>query len=898
MSRKYQLLVLMTLLVISAVLVGSVFAQDGGDIPHAQIVNDEGGAVLVTGSFPISSQNIIDGTYQALVILEDQAGFVDRDFDYVLPFESQVIAAFTSPFQVGIVTYSLALPARPQGALREVDNDEEDDAGVQIFQVALWDNRFGSAYLEVEDGHGWSGAYGTVTASIHPERLGEYTGGNLIVWAPDPEQGFPSSFGEDGLLFTEDDPLVLLPAGYTIVNMDTETFTFDRSQEVVLDLIEPEGYVPNDFSDMDYAEAFNALVDTAIKEYAYTEYKNIDWEALRTELLPRFEEADANNDNSTYLFALRDFAWSIPDGHVSVYGPQSPLDEDFLFNTNGGLGLAALELDDGRFLVSFVLPGGPADEVGIEVLAELIEFDGLSMEAAVSNATTYARPFSTMEFERVQQLRYLLVGQADTEVKLTYQNPGDSEPTTVMLTRVEEREGFGYSSIYRGVSGLEPQISYEFFDNRVGYISVTDFSNHEPLLIETWESFLRTANQIGTPAVIVDLRYNGGGFSAIGTRMASYFFTEVQPLRYVEEYNKEIDAFFHDDRFPAELTLPLDESLHYGGQIIVLVGQACASACELFAYDLALNENATVIGQYASQGIAGGWPLLDMPDGIIFALPTNRKIDFDGNIIIEGFGIEPDIRVPIDEETILRAEDDIILEAAIDYLFQSQEDAAAALQEDAVDIVLGASIEGQLTDGALRAQYFMPALDAETEIDFLAEGEFDAYLRLYISDDGALAFESPFPVRGLAIPSGLDLIVEVGSENDDLVGAFTLTVQENVPVEWHVEDGGSMTIGETVEGELSEGVRFRYTLEVAEDAVIDIVLGDADAELDTYLRVYLEDDLEEPAFENDDIDSGVEINSQLLDLEVTAGQVLIIEAAGFGDYAEGDFFLTVVESGE
>ena len=115
-----------------------------------------------------------------------------------------------------------------------------------------------------QDGHGWSGAYSTVTASIHPDTLGEYTGGALIVWSPDDEQGFPSGFGEDGRLFTEDDPVVLLPAGYTIVIMDTEVFTFDRSQNVVLDLIEPEDYVPDDFSEMGYAEAFNALVDKAM----------------------------------------------------------------------------------------------------------------------------------------------------------------------------------------------------------------------------------------------------------------------------------------------------------------------------------------------------------------------------------------------------------------------------------------------------------------------------------------------------------------------------------------------------------------------------------------------------------------------------------------------------------
>ena len=91
-------------------------------------------------------------------------------------------------------------------------------------------------------------------------------------------------------------------------------------------------------------------------------------------------------------------------------------------------------------------------------------------------------------------------------------------------------------------------------------------------------------------------------------------------------------------------------------------------------------------------------------------------------------------------------------------------------------------------------------------------------------------------------------------------------------------------------------MRFRYTLAITEDAVLDFFLGDESGELDTYLRIYEEGDLEEPVFEIDDIDPGVERNSLLEGVEVTAGQVLIVEVAGFGDYNEGEYFLTVTEA--
>jgi hypothetical protein len=63
------------------------------------------------------------------------------------------------------------------------------------------------------------------------------------------------------------------------------------------------------------------------KEYAYTEFKDIDWDAREKEFRPRFEEADKNKDAHAYALALRDFVWSIPDTHVGM--DTSALNDDF-----------------------------------------------------------------------------------------------------------------------------------------------------------------------------------------------------------------------------------------------------------------------------------------------------------------------------------------------------------------------------------------------------------------------------------------------------------------------------------------------------------------------------------------------------------------------------------------
>ena len=69
-------------------------------------------------------------------------------------------------------------------------------------------------FLSDEEISGWSGSY--TSAKINAEFQDEIIGGKLLVWAPDWDQVFPSSFGEDGLLFTSDDPISAIPAGWPL----------------------------------------------------------------------------------------------------------------------------------------------------------------------------------------------------------------------------------------------------------------------------------------------------------------------------------------------------------------------------------------------------------------------------------------------------------------------------------------------------------------------------------------------------------------------------------------------------------------------------------------------------------------------------------------------------------
>ena len=155
MRRPYKALpIVLALFLLVAVPI--LAQQDEEDIPRAEIVNDEGGAVLITGSVTYTNLFFTAGVAMPVVILEDQAGFVDRNRYYLMPVESQTLGQITSDFYTSPFTYSLAMPSMPQGTFRDVDQDDSDDIGIQVFAVAYWTNTWGDPeaikVMKYEDG--------------------------------------------------------------------------------------------------------------------------------------------------------------------------------------------------------------------------------------------------------------------------------------------------------------------------------------------------------------------------------------------------------------------------------------------------------------------------------------------------------------------------------------------------------------------------------------------------------------------------------------------------------------------------------------------------------------------------------------------------------------------------
>ncbi len=613
--------------------------------PFAPIVNDEGGPVRLSGEVDYTNPYFTIGVAQPLILLEDQAGFIDRDPNFILPLASQTVGQITSDFRTSPFGYTLALPAEPLGSLRDVDQDDTPDPGVMVFAVAYWTNKFGDPLLEERDlyGGGWSTAYASTRVADEVSRRREVIGGQLIVYAPDNAQEFPTDFGPDARLFTADDPLVTLPAGYTLVDLDADPFVFDRSRYPTVDLIEPPAAAPDDFAELDFAAAFDGLVATLKHKYAFTAHKAIDWDALAAAYRPRMAEAALMSNRQGYLTALHEFSLQIPDGHVQG----GALSSEQRRLSDAGIGLALAELDDGSVIADYLMLDGPAADASIAGGDEILAINDQPISDWIDATVAWSGPHSTDHARRLQQVRYATRFAMDAQVSVTYQPyaPGTQEtpPITVNLTAIEERAGF--TAAIAGPTGYELPLTYHLLPSGYVYVQINSFYDNELLTIQLWERLMRTLNSRAAPGLIIDLRRNGGGSGFLADQLAAYFFEEELELGQTAYYNAEIDGFYADPHSTESFILPA-EDLRYRGPIAVLVGPSCASACEFFAYALTLQDRAAFVGYFPTAGMGGSIAQVRMPAGQNFQYTAGRAIDMTGTIHIEGQGVEPTLRVP------------------------------------------------------------------------------------------------------------------------------------------------------------------------------------------------------------------------------------------------------------
>ncbi|MCB0092459.1 MAG: META domain-containing protein [Caldilineaceae bacterium] len=664
------------LIMLSAVSPRPVQAQStaAADLPPADIANDDGGPLVVVGEASSANFAFMPDLYpNPTVLLIDVTNMLAGEPEKYVADTGQMLGVFTESLFPGPGQFRINLPIVPTGASLDVDNDGESDTGVQIFALQVASNLVNDSYLQQIEQEGG------LSSLLVDVATGALTQGTFLIYAPDGDQGFPSGFGADGLWFTEDDPAVALPAGYTLATLGLDgSVTFDRAAEATMNTMERSEEASPDFSDQGILESFNSLIDVLAERYAYTELRGLDWEEIRQANLPQVEAADADNDIAAYYILLYDLAISIADAHVSATADSNieaivAHAKRFGEQTAGNVGATVIamsgamtetEAADDKVVVFSVGDGTPAAEAGWMPGTEIVSVNGQSPAERLAEVPLL-RGTGVAEVRRAAQANLFLSFPLSQTVTIGYRLPDASQVMTATMDT-----GSYDTGQHAAETANHTPITYEPVG---GYAIVrwNDFIHYIVPKIAVLEEALAIEKNQSTAGVILDLRGNSGGWLELYEIMASYFFTADQPMAthvfdwysYDATVGDLVKAYAVD--YMASAPRP---ELAYTGPLVILIDQNCASACEYFTQHLQLLGRATVVAQYRSEGAGGPIERVTMPGGISFQYTVGRTT-FAGTDEpnLEAKGVEPDVRVPVTLETEQAKQrgEDPVLQAAI-----------------------------------------------------------------------------------------------------------------------------------------------------------------------------------------------------------------------------------------
>jgi len=316
--------------------------------------------------------------------------------------------------------------------------------------------------------------------------------------------------------------------------------------------------------------------------------------------------------------AIRGMVYSLEDPYTTFLTPKE--NKDFQESMNGtleGIG-AELTLRDGMITVVSPLNGSPAKKAGLQPEDVILKVNGEDVQ-----------DFS------LEQVVMKIRGPKGTKVKLTLGRKGQGEPFDMEIVR----ETININSVeWKMVDG-------------VADIKLNQFGG------KTKDEFTKAISEIQLKrptGIILDLRYNGGGYLDGAVDITSEF-VEKGKVVSVKKRNPEEDEVIYVTGKARIAKTPL----------VVLINKGSASASEIVAGAIRDNGRGTIIGE-TSFGKGTVQEVENLIDGSSLRI-TIAKWYTPNNVNISKVGITPDIEVKRSIEDI-KAEKDPQLDAAMDYL--------------------------------------------------------------------------------------------------------------------------------------------------------------------------------------------------------------------------------------
>ena len=329
------------------------------------------------------------------------------------------------------------------------------------------------------------------------------------------------------------------------------------------------------------------------------------------------------DDTEMMRGAIRGMLASLDDPHTSYMDPEefeqtnAPLDGEY-----EGIG-AWVDITGEYLAIISPMPDSPAEKAGLQPDDLVIAVNGKDMTGVDGDLV----------------LRDIL-GPAGTDVTLTIQRKNEPHPFDVTITRAKI---------------VMPSAQGEMLEENVAYVQINTFGRKTTKELRDTLDELMAQDPVG---LIIDLRYNGGGYLDTSVDVVSQFIEGNQVVLY-EELGDGSRTTYRSKNGGLATDIPL----------VLLVNEGSASASEIFAGAIQDYGRGTLVGTTTfGKGSVQNWVPLNNNQGAVrvtiarWLTPNERQI--------HNIGIEPDVVVEITEEDI-EAERDPQLEKAIELLTET-----------------------------------------------------------------------------------------------------------------------------------------------------------------------------------------------------------------------------------
>jgi len=393
-------------------------------------------------------------------------------------------------------------------------------------------------------------------------------------------------------------------------------------------------------------DSFEYVWKTVFEKHFDPDWGGVDWQAAHAEFRPQMEAAQSRREARAVLrtmlsrLKLTHFNIIPSELYSNMRRPESAPEKP------GATGIHLRVIDDHALVIS-VDPASPADLAGIKTGWEILGISGRELALPLAVLGKEFEGKTLKDLVLADAVAGLLEGNCGDRLEVSFLDGADRMVSRTLI--LAESRGTGFQ-----IGNLPPVRLW--FEQRavgqgIGYFGF-DIFIAPAILMTAFNGFMKAF--MDAPGIILDLRSNGGGQGEIACGMAGWL---------VAEKGKDLGTIRTRADTVKLIVRPRPGT--FPGKVAVLVDGLSLCGAEIFAGGLRDLGRARIFGTHTG-GAALGGNIERLPNGDGFMYAFADYVTAGGRVL-EGQGLDPDVRVQHTREALLQGRD-LILEAAADWI--------------------------------------------------------------------------------------------------------------------------------------------------------------------------------------------------------------------------------------